>query len=148
MVILSDIPAIPSDHTIAEFEAAFFSSFEQHVFLKSVIARSLATQGGPPPYLELALACLGAATGTLEGSPYDTVAPLEPSQSQVAADLFVAGMNLWSVMMEVDNRESRLCAAVTGVRAPGREVHFTTFEETNSDLLRRQHYFPLMVCYR
>lgn len=113
MVMLSNVPAIPPEYTIAQLQAAFFHSFEQHVFLKAVVARSLAS-GGPPPYLELALACLGTATAILPESP-DSSITLELSQAQVAADLFVAGVNLWSVMLEVDNRESRACAAVTAV---------------------------------
>ena len=113
MVMLSNVPAIPPEHTIAQLQAAFFRSFERHVFLKAVVARSLAS-GSAPPYLELALACICSATAILPESP-DSSITFELPQAQIAADLFVTGVNLWSVMLEVDNRESRLCAAVTTV---------------------------------
>lgn len=114
--MLSDVPSTPPDHVLAQLQQAFFSSFEHHVFLPPIISKSC-SQGGPPPYLELALACLGATTATLSDSP-NVANILESSQAQVAADLFVAGVSLWTVMLEVDNRESRLCASVTAVRLP------------------------------
>lgn len=146
MVMLSDVPATPPDHIIAQLQQAFFSSFEQHVFLPPIIAKSI-SQGGPPPYLELALACLGATTANFSASPNVTMI-LEPSQVQVAADLFVSGVSLWSVMLEVDNRESRLCASVTAVRIPEIEGHSIVHDKANSEFSSRQHCLPPSVCSR
>jgi hypothetical protein len=125
MVMLSDVPAIPPEHTLAQLQAVFFSSFEQHVFIKSVAVANLCS-GRPPPYLQLALACLGSVAATSTGSTSDITARESP-QAEVSSDVFVAGVNLWSVMLEVDNRESRSCAAVVAVRVSqqGETVSYT-----------------------
>jgi hypothetical protein len=105
---------MPSENTIAQLQTIFFNSFEHHIFLKSVGIANF-TLGHSPPYLELALACLGSISADFTDATNDIVT-LERSQADVSAELFIAGVNLWSVMLEVDNRESRFCAATIAVR--------------------------------
>lgn len=112
--MLSNLPMLPPEHTLAHLQATLSNSFEHHIFLNSVGIRSL-TPGHPPPYLELALACVGSIFSPAASltTPTSSDVLLTPSTSE---DLFVSGMSLWSVMLEVDNRESRLCAATIAVR--------------------------------
>lgn len=113
MVMLSDVPTIPPEDTLARLQEAFFTSFNQHIFIKTVdIANCSSAQ--LPPYLQLALACLGSINAPSTGS-IGYVMALETPEAEVSVGLFVAGVNLWSVMLEVDNREARLFEAVIAV---------------------------------
>ena len=71
----------------------FFHSFDCHILLTSVVIADF-YGGHTPPYLELALACLGAATGLLAYSTNDDIMLLKPSCADISTDLFQAGVNL------------------------------------------------------
>ncbi|KIW98743.1 uncharacterized protein Z519_00406 [Cladophialophora bantiana CBS 173.52] len=108
VVMLSDIPTLPPEETLARLEASFFDSFEQHVFLNSVRILNWCS-GRQPLYFQVALACLGSITST---SSISDIVASGTSRAELSAGLFIAGVNIWIVMLEVDNRESRLCEAV------------------------------------
>lgn len=108
--MLSELPIIPPENTLVKLQAVFADSFERHIFLKSVCIENF-TAGHTPPYLELALACLGSISASIAESTETDMRP-EPS---ISKELFISGVSLWSVMLEVDNRESRLCAATIAV---------------------------------
>ncbi|KIW58069.1 hypothetical protein PV05_02619 [Exophiala xenobiotica] len=109
MALLSDVPATPSEEQLERLQAAFFNSFKQHIFMNAIDV-----VGSPsdslPPYLQFALACVGSMTSPEDACVFTT--PNGTVEIDVAAHLFVAGVNLWSVMLEVDNRETRLLEAV------------------------------------
>jgi hypothetical protein len=114
MSMLSDVPTIPDTDEVARLQAAFFTSFKQHIFIDA-IAIPDSTLTSPAPYLQLALACL-----TAEIAPYTDPMGynlgVEPSRkTEVASALFHAGVNLWGVVMEVDNRETRRLEAMITV---------------------------------
>lgn len=113
MALLSDVPATPSEEQLERLQAAFFNSFKHHIFMNAIDV-----VGSPsdslPPYLQFALACVGSMTSPEDACVFTT--PNGTVQIDVAAHLFVAGVNLWSVMLEVDNRETRLLEAVVAVR--------------------------------
>ena len=114
LVLLSDVPAPPPDDELSRLQAAFSTSFKQHIFINSVDFAS-SSSNPLPPYLQLALACLSAVTSHLaNASAFDD--DNGALQEGCPARLFVAGVNLWSVMLEVDNREARLLEAVVAVR--------------------------------
>lgn len=46
---------------------------------------------------------------------HSSTASNDSSRQDVSAALFIAGVNLWSVMLEVDNREARQLEAVIAV---------------------------------
>ena len=98
---------------MAQLQAAFFNSFKQHIYINTLdVAGS--SSGVVPPYLQFALACLAAVTSPPTNvSPYNIASGT--SDQDVSCGLFVAGVNLWSVMLEVDNREARLLEAVIAV---------------------------------
>ena len=115
MAILEDLPALPGSEVLAQAQASFFTNFGHHVFLRSLAFPSPAITHMTPPYLTIALACLGVTTwrpNTAVGELHHlTSAPL----SALASDIFIAGDGLWGVMMEVDNREARLLESVLAV---------------------------------
>lgn len=114
MVLLSDVPAILPEDDLARLQAAFLTSFKQHIFINTVDVGD-SPSSILPPYLQLAIACLSSVTSPLTSArAYGIGTGI--SQAEVPASLFLAGVNLWSVMLEVDNREARLLEAVVAVR--------------------------------
>lgn len=103
MALLSDSLTMPSEDELVRLQGGFYASFKQHIFINSVDVTD--TSGIIPPYLQLALACISSVT-----SP---VAAMNEHQS--GSGFFVTGVHLWSVMLEVDNREARLLEAVVAV---------------------------------
>ncbi|KIW19380.1 hypothetical protein PV08_03675 [Exophiala spinifera] len=109
MVLLSDVPTTPSEDQLARLQDVFYATFKQHIYMKSIDL-----VGSPsemlPPYLQYAVACVGSMTSPNVDNVFTT--PNGTIQTDAAANLFMAGANLWSVMLEVDNRETRLLEAV------------------------------------
>ena len=71
-----------------------------------------------PPFLRLSLACLAAC---LSSSPEVSATLLErsyASRADAARSLFLAGLKLWAVMLEIDNREARKVETVMAVSFP------------------------------
>lgn len=114
MVLLSDIATTTSEDELAQWQALFFTSFKQHIFPNTVDVVDSAS-GLLPPYLRLALACLSSVTSP-SANMIDCAVVNGNSGGEISAGLFYAGVNLWSVMLEVDNREARLFEAVLAVR--------------------------------
>lgn len=111
MILLSDVPVLPPDHELEQLQDGFFSAFKHHVFMEGV--EFPAQNRLMPPYLQLAMASISAVTSpTANGYSLSTGKPA----ADLSTDLFIAGVNLWAVMLEVDNRESRLVEAVVAVR--------------------------------
>ncbi|KIV84103.1 hypothetical protein PV11_06076 [Exophiala sideris] len=109
VVMLSDVPTLLPEDEIARLQAAFFASFNQ-IFIDAV--NIAGTASDPlPPYLQIALACLGSvsmpATST---SGYAVTNGID--QADLSADLFLTAARLWTVIIEVDNREARMLEAV------------------------------------
>lgn len=118
MAIVAELPTLPESDVLAQAQAQFFTSFSHHVFLSSIAFPVASSNHLAPPYLTIALACLGAATSrtapSIGGLHYQT----SNSLNILASDLFMAGDGLWGVMMEVDNREARLLESVLTVSTP------------------------------
>lgn len=114
MALLSAVPAMPSEDELARLQEGFFTCFKHHIFIDTVDVVS--TLSITPPYLQLALACISSVT-----SPLMTTNEQPNGNGTFPADVstssFVAGVHLWSVMLEVDNREARLLEAVLAVSA-------------------------------
>ncbi len=114
MVLLSDVPSTLPQDDLERLQATYFTSFGRHIFLSAVEIDDSPSRP-LPPYLQLAMACLSWLTCPL------TVTSVNPETGTVSADasaslLFLTGANLWSVMLEVDNREARMQEAVVAVR--------------------------------
>ena len=107
MALLSDVPALPNDAELARSAAAFSSTFRMHVFLDT-LRRDWSVPDSAPPYLELALACMALAT--------ESRSQLSGGHADVAGDVFHCGVNLWPVMLEVDNRLARSLDGLVAVR--------------------------------
>ena len=113
MVLLSGCPIYPPESELERLQAVFLTSFKQHIFIDAVDVVDSAICA-LPPYLQLAIACMSSATSfKTDTSPYAQA--VGTNQAEVSAGLFVAGVSLWSVMLEVDNREARLLEAVVAV---------------------------------
>ncbi|KIV92373.1 hypothetical protein PV10_03678 [Exophiala mesophila] len=110
MVLLSEVPPTPTDQELAHFQTLFSTTFKKHFFLDFM--DNVPTSSSPtPPYLDFASACLGSITSSPTAS-HSSAASNDSSRQDVSAALFIAGVNLWSVMLEVDNREARQLEAV------------------------------------
>ncbi|KAH8799729.1 hypothetical protein F5884DRAFT_115638 [Xylogone sp. PMI_703] len=110
MVLLSEAATILPEDELARLGSLFFTSFNRHIFLSAVDVADPSSKV-MPPYLPLALACLASVTSPL-ADIVDFAVASGNSPAQVSAGLFSAGANLWSVMLELDNREARLFEAV------------------------------------
>ena len=120
MALLTELPSLPEDVTLARLQSLFFTSFKQHIYLAAIDIPDT-TQSLHPPYFPLALACLSSAVSPipdLDGYNLGT----NISQAEVSASLFIAGLNLWCVVLEVDNREARLLEAVVAVSSSYRVI--------------------------
>lgn len=112
MVLLSDVSATPSEDQLERLQGVFFATFKQHIFIQAIDVVSSPSEIRPP-YLQYALACVGSMTSPNVDNVFTT--PNGTIQTDAAASLFAAGQKLWSVMLEVDNRETRLLEAVVAV---------------------------------
>jgi hypothetical protein len=113
MVLLADLPPIPEEAELARLQSLFFTSFKLHIYLDAVHIPDTA-QSLNPPYFPLTLACLASAV-LPRSSSNGYLLGTDPSQGEVSASLFAAGLGLWCVVLEVDNREARLLEAVVAV---------------------------------
>lgn len=121
MVLLSEHPIhYPRDDELMQLQSEFLATFKNHIFIENVYVTN-PPMSALPPYLQLAISCLSLATSSeMSASPLTT--ELGTNRVEACAALFVAGVNLWSVMLEVDNREARLLEAVVAVRATGLDL--------------------------
>jgi hypothetical protein len=110
MILLSEHPAFPPEHEMVRLQTQFQTTFKRHIFIETVDLLN-SPMSALPPYLQLAIASLSAATSPSEDASLYAMGT-EMSEANISSDLFVAGVNLWSVMLEVDNREARLVEAV------------------------------------
>lgn len=110
MILLSEHPAYPPEHELVQLQAQFQTTFKRHIFIDTVDLLN-SPMSALPPYLQLAISCLSSATSGPEHSSLYAMGN-EMSEVYMSFGLFVAGVNLWSVMLEVDNREARLVEAV------------------------------------
>lgn len=113
MILLSEHSIYPPEHELVLLQSTFLTKYKQHIFIKTVDLLN-SPISSLPPYLQLAISCLSSATSSPEDSSLYAMGS-EMNQVDVSSSLFVAGVNLWSVMLEVDNREARLVEAVVAV---------------------------------
>ena len=107
MILLSKVPTLPSDDDLDCLRRSFSFNFGRHIFVKDFEPASYSVNGLTPPYLQLALACIASVfSGSVDSG----------ARKAVSSDLFIAGVNVWAVMLEVDNREARSSKAVVAVR--------------------------------
>ncbi|KAJ9603046.1 hypothetical protein H2200_012341 [Cladophialophora chaetospira] len=111
MSMLSDAPVIPNTEEVARLQSAFFTSFKQHIFIDA-IAIPDSTLTSPAPYLQLGLACLAAEISPYTDPTLYNLGIGQNHKTEVATALLHAGMHLWAVVMEVDNRETRRLEAI------------------------------------
>ena len=105
MAVLSNIPSVPPPNEITYLRQVFSISCASHIFFGRLPLPEPSREPIAPP-LRLAIACLA--------SVYLNQAEEESTK------LFLAGMSLWTVIMEVDNREARsleLLMAVSSSRS-------------------------------
>ncbi|KAK6405340.1 hypothetical protein LTR95_018777, partial [Oleoguttula sp. CCFEE 5521] len=105
MILLSSLPKLPSDYDLTTISHSYAQIFEEHAFVKELGVGTLAASARPP-HLQLAVACIAAAIS-------DPIA--DDTESPVASDLFHTGLKLWTVILEVDNREARNARAILAV---------------------------------
>ncbi|KIW92099.1 uncharacterized protein Z519_07083 [Cladophialophora bantiana CBS 173.52] len=110
VVMLSEVPIILPEEEMAQLQQLFFASFN-HIFINAVDVANWPSNP-LPPYLQYALACLGAAAPAQASNTGTYTVANGTDPADVAAGLFIAGARLWSVMLEVDNREARMLEAV------------------------------------
>ena len=110
MALLSSVPELPPEDELAQLQDAFFTSFKSHIYMNVVEVGN--SSNALPPYLQLALASISAATSPVA---FEYLSRTTISSADLSADLFIAGFNVWSVMLETDNREARLHEAVVAV---------------------------------
>ncbi|MCJ1471563.1 hypothetical protein MMC13_000203 [Lambiella insularis] len=114
LALLSDFPDMPNMAQLGVLESSFWGLSKHLVFLGT-----MAVPSGPkevsPPYLRLSLACLASClsraaevSGTLSEWTHE-------SRAAAVRALFVAGLKIWGVMLEVDNREARKVEAVMAI---------------------------------
>ncbi|KAI1613368.1 hypothetical protein EDD36DRAFT_263374 [Exophiala viscosa] len=109
VVMLSDIPTVLPEDEIARLHAAYFASFNQ-IFIDAVDIPG--TSSNPlPPYLRIARACLGSISVPATSTSGYAIAD-GTDQTDLSAGLFVTAARLWTVIIEVDNREARMLEAV------------------------------------
>lgn len=113
MALLNDVPRIPEESELASLQTSFFTCFKQHVYLDAIDIPDT-SQCTYPPYFPLALACLGSVV-TPQANMGSYIEGIGTSQAEISATLFTAGVGLWCVVLEVDNREARLIEAVVAV---------------------------------
>jgi hypothetical protein len=113
MVLLTDIQWIPEETELARLQSLFFTSFKLHIYLDTIDIPD-AAQSPYPPYFPLALACLSSAVSPIP-NPDGYILGTSSWQAEISASLFAAGVSLWCVVLEVDNREARLLEAVVAV---------------------------------
>ncbi|KIW27411.1 uncharacterized protein PV07_07149 [Cladophialophora immunda] len=92
MALLLDFPEIPSQERITSLCDDFSTIMKSHVFLNQLPLAQYCTDLTTPP-LRLAVACLASMHGKAPGNE--------------SRHLFLAALDLWAFMTEVDNREAR-----------------------------------------
>jgi hypothetical protein len=104
ILLASGLPSIPPEEQLAMLESEFYNTVRNHLYIRDVEALRSPTVSTRPPYMQLALACTAAAAKAqvINENGFDVS----------SANLFVAGVDLWGVMVEVDNREARSIDAV------------------------------------
>lgn len=106
MALLSTIQITPSEDELARLQLAFGISFKNHVFVRDIESAGQ-TVGLIPPALQFANAALASVFSPSSGHTF--------SPSVEPANLFLTGVHLWIVTIEVDNREARSLESVLTV---------------------------------
>lgn len=115
MATLSDIPFLLDGDDLSQPRALFFNSFKSHVFLKTIGISQPSPSQITPPYLKIALACLGTACSQRRQHGDGSQPDIPVSGNSLSSDLCLSGLRLWGVIMEVDNREARVLEAILAV---------------------------------
>lgn len=98
--LLFDFPYLWNNDDLAYLRQVYVKACDDYSFFRRISLPSHSRENVAPP-LCFGLACLGSIYA---------VRPAEESRK-----LFLAGMNLWTVMMESDNREARSLDMITAV---------------------------------
>jgi hypothetical protein len=109
---LSDLPSPPDSHALEQAQHQFSISSKRHIFLDAIQLPTPSSKSVIPPYLQMAIACVGIAASNSTSDRRDPQGHSGPPTQLSACDLFLAGDALWGVMMEVDNREARLLESI------------------------------------
>ena len=99
LVLLSEFPSMPDHVELTQLRLAFSTTYSSQLLLGSLSVPP-ASRNSIAPHLLFAMACMAA------------VAEDEPDRPR---KLFFAAITLWSVMMEIDNRETRTDEALVAV---------------------------------
>nr|OQO24355.1 hypothetical protein B0A51_06639 [Rachicladosporium sp. CCFEE 5018] len=121
MILLSSLPKLPSDYDLSTISHSYAQIFEEHAFVKELGVGTLPVSARPP-HLQLAIACVAAAISDPS---------VDGTEGSVAGDLFHAGLKLWIVILEVDNREARNAKAILAA------LLLSTYGTLSPDLLIR-----------
>ena len=113
LALLSNFPDIPDSEQLGNLELSFRALSNKFVFLRA-IPMLRTSKELTPSYVRLSLACLAAC---LSPSSEISANVLGRSSARVDAGkaLFLAGLKVWGLMLEVDNREARKVEAVIAV---------------------------------
>jgi hypothetical protein len=109
---------MPDEEILLKSLTSFNTSFKKHLFLDRCPLHSSMEGSLVPPYLQMAFACLACALSSEPDAAQDSSDHILSFTKHSATRLCRSGMTLWGVMMEVDNRETRLVEAVLAVREP------------------------------
>ena len=104
--VLAGFPELPLRDEVLRARTDFSATLQRHVFLRQVPLRE-GEDNSMPPYLLLACACNGR--GLTDGSNGNR------AQQDVARNLLIAADQLYSFMVETDNRKSRSVDTILSV---------------------------------
>ena len=116
--MLSDCPETPEAGQLASFDSLFQEVSKNVLFLRGISLPPTLK----PPYLQLASACLASCLSSSPDFYVTLIQPLYTGRDDAARSLFMAGLSVWGVMMEVDNRETRKFESVMTVSSVGAPI--------------------------
>jgi hypothetical protein len=112
MALLTEVPALPSSEELSRLQNTFDLVFIQHIYVRDLAIGS-SQSSSTPPYLQLALACMASVF-----APSLITEVARSDLPEASANLYLAGVDVWSIMLEVQNTEARTLDAVHSVARP------------------------------
>ncbi|KAK4551892.1 hypothetical protein LTR86_010793 [Recurvomyces mirabilis] len=114
MSLLADFPELPPSNDLKQLRSVFSTAYGSQIHVKE-LAIAGSADAALPPYLLIAFACIGSTLyHTMPASDGRRSGP-DLGSRQLARDLFYAGYQLSTFMVEVDNRLSRTLETVLGI---------------------------------
>ena len=112
MSVLEDFPEIPSVPDMMLLRSSFATTMAQHVYMRGACQRFLDPSQPLPPYLSLAIACVGSELHSIAPANNELQLQMDPL---LTGRLFQGSLKTMSVMVETDNSEARTIETVLAV---------------------------------